>query len=99
MTTKRNNMGGYSEILYATPEAQELADTCREEIEELMDMKFDMYMAIYYKKQVVSGLNYIIKLKIGESQYIDIKIYKPLPVYNRPPQLIKVMKSSLEEML
>jgi cystatin-A/B len=42
------------------------------------------------KKQVVAGINYWFKVQVGESNFIHVKIFKPLPYTNQPPEVNEV---------
>ena len=40
-----------------------------------------------YTTQVVAGLNYQLKIHVGDNQYIHAKVYKPLPHTGNPPSV------------
>ncbi|XP_005071579.1 cystatin-A [Mesocricetus auratus] len=79
--------GGLSEARPATPEVQEIADQVRAQLEEKTNEKYEKFEAIEYKTQVVAGVNYFIKVDVGNSQYVHLKVYKGLPGQNEGLQL------------
>ncbi|XP_031220542.1 cystatin-A-like [Mastomys coucha] len=70
--------GGLSEARPATPEVQEIADKVRAQLEEQTNEKYEKYEADQYKTQVVAGVNYFIKINLGDGSFIHIKVYKDL---------------------
>lgn len=43
-----------------------------------------------YNTQVVAGINYVVKVGFEDGSFSTVKIYKPLPYMNQPPQLTSV---------
>ena len=43
------------------------------------DEKFECYEVVSGKKQVVAGMNYKIKVKIGDKRFTEILVYRSLP--------------------
>jgi len=55
--------------------------------------------AVSFRTQVVAGLNYLIKVKIeenGETQYANVKIYRPLPPNQENLQVLSFVPTTLE---
>ncbi|XP_052014892.1 cystatin-A-like [Apodemus sylvaticus] len=71
-------LGGTSEARPATPEIQEIADKVRPQLEEKTNEKYEKFEAVEYKTQVVSGLNYFIKIDVGNGCYIHVRVYRGL---------------------
>ncbi|XP_006091012.1 cystatin-A [Myotis myotis] len=71
--------GGLTEAKPATPEVQEIADEVKPQLEAQTNETYEEFEAIEYKTQVVAGINYYIKVRVGHDSYIHIKIFKPLP--------------------
>jgi len=101
MTSEQNKrrLGGYTETLYATPDIQEMAEQVRKEIEGLFTTQFQVYNVVYYRTQLVAGMNYLMKIQVDNNQYIHVRIFKPLAVYKHPLQLTKVSRAELEDEL
>lgn len=48
------------------------------------------FTPIAVKKQVVAGINYWVKIQVGESNFIHVKIFKPLPHTGAPAEIKEV---------
>ncbi|OBS81004.1 hypothetical protein A6R68_20801, partial [Neotoma lepida] len=70
--------GGLTEARPATPEIQEIAD----QLEEKTNEKYEKFEAVEYKTQVVAGVNYFIKVDVGNGHYAHLKVFKGLPGQN-----------------
>jgi cystatin-A/B len=55
--------------------SQEIADLVKEECSELMKESFDKFEVISYKTQVVSGMNYFLKVNTGKSSILVVKVW------------------------
>ncbi|XP_057621476.1 cystatin-A [Chionomys nivalis] len=71
--------GGLTEARPATPEIQEITDKIREKLEEKTNEKYEKFEATEYKSQVVAGVNYFIKVDVGNGNYIHVKVFQGLP--------------------
>ncbi|KAM9225842.1 cystatin-A [Dugong dugon] len=80
--------GGLTEVKPATPEIQEIAIEVKPQLEEQTNRTYEEFEAVEYKTQVVAGLNYFIKVQIGDNTYIHLKIFKSLPGENQSLTLI-----------
>ncbi|XP_052014888.1 stefin-3-like [Apodemus sylvaticus] len=67
--------GGLSETRPATPEIQEIVDKVRPQLEEKTNHKYEKFKAVEYKSQVVAGQNYFIKIDLGCSHFLHMKVY------------------------
>ncbi|KAM5281373.1 cystatin-A [Ctenodactylus gundi] len=74
--------GGLTEARSATPEIQAIADEIKPQLEEKTNASYEEFEAIEYKTQVVAGTNYYIKIRVGDEQYIHVKVFRPLPGQN-----------------
>ena len=43
-----------------------------------INKKFDLFNVCSYKTQVVSGINYFIKIELKDNEYIHLRVYKSL---------------------
>lgn len=48
------------------------------------------FTPVAVRKQVVAGTNYWVKVQVGESNFIHVKIFKPLPYTNQPAEVKEV---------
>ena len=42
------------------------------------------------KTQVVAGINYLFKIEVDNGEYLHVKVYKPLPYTQQPPEVSEV---------
>ncbi|XP_061049142.1 cystatin-A isoform X1 [Eubalaena glacialis] len=80
--------GGLTEAKPATPEIQEIANTVKPQLEEKTNETYEEFEAVEYKTQVVSGMNYYIKIRVGNDRYTHIKVFESLPHQNQSLVLI-----------
>ncbi|XP_053421308.1 cystatin-A-like [Nycticebus coucang] len=75
--------GGLTEAKPATPEIQEIANKIKPQLEEKTNKNYEEFEAEEYKTQVVAGINYYIKIRVGENRYIHVKVFQSLPYQNQ----------------
>ena len=78
------NMGGYCETRDATPEVQLMVSGLQKTVEDLESTKFDEFIAVSFRSQVVAGINFKIKVFVGGEAYIHILVFRPLPHTGNP---------------
>jgi cystatin-A/B len=76
---EQKKMGGFGEEKPVTDDIRTLCDSLKGSIEEHLNKKFDAWEPISYKSQVVAGTNYLVKIKISDTEYVHAKIFKALP--------------------
>ncbi|XP_070791421.1 cystatin-B-like isoform X1 [Pituophis catenifer annectens] len=59
----------------------------KSQLEEKESRNFDTFDAVSYKTQVVAGINYFIKIHVGNDEYFHVRVYKRLPHENKPMEL------------
>ncbi|XP_071818641.1 cystatin-A-like [Apostichopus japonicus] len=69
-------MGGITEAKEVTEEVQDLVDQVKAEVESAAGTTFDTFNATHYSTQVVSGVNYFVKVDVGNDKFIHVRIYK-----------------------
>ncbi|XP_022370924.1 cystatin-A isoform X1 [Enhydra lutris kenyoni] len=52
------------------------------QLEEKANETYEEFEAVEYKTQVVAGINYYIKVRVGGNSYIHMKVFKGLPQQN-----------------
>jgi len=72
-------VGGYSAEQEVTSDIQELAQAVKEEIQSKCNRAFPTFEVVKFMKQVVAGMNYKLKIKVGEDKYIHAVVFKGLP--------------------
>ncbi len=41
--------------------------------------EFEQFEAVLYTQQVVAGMNFNVKYKVGEDRYVHARVFQPLP--------------------
>ncbi len=81
--------GGFGDVKEVDEEVTILATNMKEQVEENLGETFDIFEPILYTTQVVAGINYIIKVHVGNEKFVHIKIHVPLSVTNSPNVLLE----------
>ncbi|CAH3044740.1 unnamed protein product [Porites lobata] len=55
--------------------------------EKMAGQDFPEFKAISYKTEVVAGTNYFIKVYVGGSSYVHLRVFQSLPFDGLPPKL------------
>jgi len=72
-------VGAYSSTQEVTADIQELAEAVKAEIQSKCNRAFPTFEVVKFSKQVVAGMNYKLKIKVGEDKYIHAVVFKGLP--------------------
>ena len=72
-------IGGPTEERDATEEIKKMAEELKENVEAKKNTKYTTFEAVKFTTQVVNGVIYRIKVKVGEDEYIHLKAIKNLP--------------------
>ena len=90
LTTK---VGGFSDSkpVSANQDLMNILNNIKPALEEKGNIKYSVFNPVVFQSQVVAGTNYKVKIDIGNSEYIHIKIYVPLPFMNKPPSVVEVI--------
>ena len=81
--------GGFGDAEDADEEIKAIAKEIKPQVEKALGAKYSQFEAVKYISQVVAGTNYKIKVKVGDKQYVHIKVYVPLPCKNAPNELLE----------
>ncbi|XP_065907444.1 cystatin-B-like [Dysidea avara] len=63
--SSHGNVGAYSDPKPATEHEQKIADAVKEEAEKKMGYRFEMYKAVEYQSQMVTGTNFRIVMQVA----------------------------------
>ena len=64
--------GGHSAEKEATSEIQGITDQLKSQVESKANKSFSTFQAVKYTSQVIAGMQYIIKIKVGDNEYIHV---------------------------
>ncbi|XP_037613074.1 cystatin-B-like [Sebastes umbrosus] len=71
-----NMVGGFTETMDATEETQKFCDQVKCQVEEKTNEKYETFLAVKYRSQVVAGQIFLIKVHAGG--YLLLKVLKKL---------------------
>ncbi|XP_067950988.1 cystatin-B-like [Watersipora subatra] len=91
-----NMMGGVGTEKEADENVQKIVDDLKSTVEEKTGHSYDEFKCVKFATQVVAGTNYFVKVKVGDNNYIHLRIYAPLPHTHSPPELTDVMEGKSE---
>ena len=72
-------VGGPSEEKEANDEVKKMTEELKASVEEKKNTKYTTFEPVKFTTQVVNGVMYRIKVKVGQDEYIHIKALKNLP--------------------
>lgn len=81
-------LGGPSETRQADAETQKIADQVKPQLEEKENRKYPVFKAVSYKTQVVAGINYFIKVHVGDENFLHLRVFEGLGPENKAPVLV-----------
>ncbi|XP_020375283.2 stefin-C-like [Rhincodon typus] len=74
-----------------TSDIQAIVQLLKNSVVEKLNRPLHVYHAISYRSQVVAGMNYFIKVVIGDADdYIHIRVFQPLPSSDAKLSLEKI---------
>ena len=76
---KLEMVGGPTEEKDADEDVKKLAENLKKQVEENRNTTFTTFEAVKFTTQVVNGVIYKIKVKVGDDQYIHLRALKNLP--------------------
>ncbi|XP_076975144.1 cystatin-B [Tamandua tetradactyla] len=84
----------------ATAETQQIADQVKAQLEEKENKKFPVFSAVEFKHQVVAGMNFFIKVHVGDDHFVHLRVFQSLPHENKPLSLssYQINKSKDDEL-
>jgi len=68
--------GGTGEARPADADVQDVCDLVKGELEGRLNRKLDTFKAVLVATQVVAGVNYFVKIHLGDDEYLHARIYK-----------------------
>ena len=72
-------VGGPTEERDADDEVKKMVTELKAKVEEKRNATFSTFEAVKFNTQVVNGIIYRIKVKVGDDEYIHLRVLKNLP--------------------
>ncbi|XP_038242650.1 cystatin-B-like isoform X1 [Dermochelys coriacea] len=63
------------------------------QVEEKEGKKFEVFTAVEFKTQLVAGINYFIKVHVGNEEFLHLRVFKSLPHENKSLSLCSYQSS------
>ncbi|KAM5182339.1 cystatin-B-like [Mantella aurantiaca] len=92
----RTVCGGLGDALPADADIQALCNAVKAEVEKQTGGNFSTFTASSYRSQVVAGKMYYIKVKVGDVEFVHIKLLEPLPHTKSPVSLVSFQLTKKE---
>jgi len=70
--------GGLTDVAPVTDDVRALVESVRGDIETKAGTSFDHFEPTYFSRQVVAGINYFVKINVGNGQSVHVRIYQDL---------------------
>ncbi|XP_060769076.1 cystatin-B-like [Neoarius graeffei] len=89
--------GGTGYVRNANREVEKICDEVKPQVEEKAGKNFDVFKAISFSTQTVSGMNYFIKVHVGEDEYVHLRVFRSLPCEGYKLSLAEIQTSKARE--
>ena len=80
-------LGGFGDAKPADNDVKSLVAKVKKEAEGKLGKNYSVFEAVSYSSQVVNGTNYVVKVKVGDNEYVHLTIYEALPCNGGKVQL------------
>ena len=80
--------GGFTNSRPADDKVKAIALEMKPKVEEALGTTYTQFEAVSFTTQVVAGTNYKIKVKVGDENYVHIKVFVPLPCNSTEKKLM-----------
>ncbi|XP_063302199.1 cystatin-B-like [Pelobates fuscus] len=74
--TMSRMVGGFGETQPATPEVQDICDKIKPTVEERAGENYAIFKVTEFRKQLVNGVNYEMKVSTGGDNCVFLKVYQ-----------------------
>ena len=80
--------GGFTNSRPADDNVKAIALEMKPKVEEALGTTYTQFEAVSFTTHVVAGTNYKIKVKVGDENYVHIKVFVPLPCNSTEKKLM-----------
>ena len=80
--------GGFTNSRPADDNVKAIALEMKPKVEEALGTTYTQFEAVSFTTQVVAGTNYKTKVKVGDENYVHIKVFVPLPCNSTEKKLM-----------
>ena len=84
-------VGGFGDVSAPDEDAKAVLESVKSAVEAKQGKTYSSFDPSHVKTQVVAGTNYMFKVMCDEGEVLHVKVHKPLPHTNSPPQLMNVL--------
>ena len=88
--------GAPTEEREADDEIKKMVKELKAKVEEKRNTTFSTFEAVKYSTQVVNGIIYRIKVKVGDNEYIHIRVLKKLAAHGGEVVLREVLEGTFK---
>ena len=83
------NDGGYTEVMEVEDgdEIKIITYQMKEKVEKQLGETLIIFEPVLYREQIVNGINYKVKVHIGDEKFVHLRIHVP-PIYASTPILL-----------
>ncbi|XP_003439236.1 cystatin-B-like [Oreochromis niloticus] len=71
--------GGWSKTKKADEQTQKICENVKNQVEKEPQKNYAEFHAVEYRSQVVAGINYLIKVHVGGTNYLHLMVLHELP--------------------
>ena len=82
--------GGWNESSGLTEEEYTMVTELRHQVQEKAGKEFAHFHPTAIRKQVVAGTNFFVKIQVSDTEFIHVKIFRPLPYTQQGPEVNEV---------
>ena len=80
-------LGAHGESQPVTEQVAALVTGLQEDVHAHMGTTYATFVPVSFTKQTVAGVNYRVKVQVGDDQHIQVVVFQPLPHTGKPAEL------------
>ncbi|XP_071506883.1 cystatin-A-like [Diadema antillarum] len=91
---KKQLMGGMQKVQPVNAEVEGFVKQMRSEAEGAAGGEFKQFIPVEFATQLVNGVNYFVKVDVGDGQFVHIRFYRP---FKGETQFVKLVGDKTEK--